>query len=112
MGQLHVENVVMRDRLDRRVEVAGDLEGRPSVQHLQIGDVRQGPQLREISGPGQLEAVDPTQAGEESKRLASAGLSSNVRIAVVLPAPLGPRKPKTSPASTEKVTSSMPRALP
>ena len=39
-------------------------------------------------------------------------MSSRVRIVVVLPAPLGPRKPKTSPAPTEKVTSSIPRALP
>ena len=35
--------------------------------------------------------------------------SSRVRIVVVLPAPLGPRKPKTSPASTAIVTSSIPR---
>ena len=36
------------------------------------------------------------------------GLSSVVRIfmVVLLPAPLGPRKPKTSPASTSKVTPS------
>ena len=34
--------------------------------------------------------------------------SSRVRIVVVLPAPLGPRKPKTSPGSTSIVTSSMP----
>ena len=33
-----------------------------------------------------------------------------MRIVVVLPAPLGPRKPKTSPCSTAIVTSSMPRS--
>jgi hypothetical protein len=31
------------------------------------------------------------------------------RIVVVLPAPFGPRNPNTSPAATEKLTSTMPR---
>ena len=38
--------------------------------------------------------------------------SSRMRMVVVLPAPLGPRNPKTSPASTEIVTSSMPTTSP
>src|SRR6476469_6683038 len=38
--------------------------------------------------------------------------SSRVRIVVVLPAPLGPRKPKTSPAWTSRSTSTMPRCSP
>jgi hypothetical protein len=38
--------------------------------------------------------------------------SSSVRIVVVLPAPLGPRKPNTSPRSTDSETSPIPRALP
>lgn len=33
-------------------------------------------------------------------------------MVVVLPAPLGPRKPKTSPADTDRSTLSMPRDLP
>jgi hypothetical protein len=36
----------------------------------------------------------------------------SVRMVVVLPAPLGPRKPKTSPSSTSRSTSLMPRFLP
>ena len=35
-----------------------------------------------------------------------------IRIVVVLPAPFGPRKPKTSPSSTWNETSAMPRLLP
>src|SRR5476649_1172966 len=35
-----------------------------------------------------------------------------VRIAVVLPAPLGPRNPKTSPWSTSRSTSMIPRCSP
>ena len=38
--------------------------------------------------------------------------SRRVRIVVVLPAPLGPRKPKTSPAWTSRSTSMMPRCSP
>src|SRR5471030_42494 len=38
--------------------------------------------------------------------------SRMVRIAVVLPAPLGPRKPKTSPCSTVRSTSMIPRCEP
>ena len=38
--------------------------------------------------------------------------SSIVRIVVVLPAPFGPRNPKTSPAPTEKLRSSTPRSCP
>ena len=38
--------------------------------------------------------------------------SSSVRIVVVLPAPLGPRKPNTSPGSTVSDTSSIPRLEP
>ena len=37
---------------------------------------------------------------------------SQVSSVVVLPAPLGPRKPKTSPSPTSKLTSTMPRRLP
>ena len=38
--------------------------------------------------------------------------SSSVRIVVVLPAPLGPRKPKASPSRTTRSTSMMPRCSP
>jgi hypothetical protein len=38
--------------------------------------------------------------------------SSIVRIVVLLPAPLGPRKPNTSPAWTENVSSATPRLPP
>ena len=38
--------------------------------------------------------------------------SSSVRIVVVLPAPLGPRKPKASPSSTSRSTSTMPAMRP
>ena len=37
---------------------------------------------------------------------------SSVRMVVVLPAPFGPRKPKTSPGKTSRSTSLMPRFLP
>ncbi len=35
-----------------------------------------------------------------------------MRMVVVLPAPLGPRNPKTSPSPTENDTSEMPRLPP
>ncbi len=35
-----------------------------------------------------------------------------MRIVVVLPAPFGPRKPKTSPSPTSKLTSVIPRLPP
>ncbi len=38
--------------------------------------------------------------------------SSSVRIVVVLPAPFGPRKPKTSPWATCRSTSMIPRCEP
>src|SRR5688572_22459623 len=38
--------------------------------------------------------------------------SRRVRMVVVLPAPLGPRKPKISPAWTSRSTSMMPRCSP
>src|SRR5215831_2162545 len=38
--------------------------------------------------------------------------SSSRRIVVVLPAPFGPRKPKTSPCSTARSTSMIPRWAP
>ena len=52
------------------------------------------------------------RARTRGRPLVGCSSPSSVRIVVVLPAPLGPRNPKTSPASTANDTSSIPRALP
>ena len=54
-------------------------------------------------------AVEAEDAGTAPRRMEKI---QSVRIVVVFPAPLGPRKPNISPGSTAIVTSSMPRWLP
>src|SRR5664279_4104501 len=54
------------------------------------------------------DSMPKTRARPEVGRIRS----RRVRIAVVLPAPLGPRKPNTSPCSTVRSTSMIPRCEP
>ena len=55
MGELEVGDVVAGDRLDHRVEVAGDLEATLPSVGLQIADPGERAQLLEVDRLGELE---------------------------------------------------------
>ena len=77
------------------------------------------PQLRipreqfEDAGDDGVHVLDMSEAVRRRDHARGPVLASRmVRIVVVLPAPLGPRKPKTSPSLTSRSTSTIPRWLP
>ena len=95
------ESVAIRVRL-------GNLPG-------DFGFGRETPGRQAVELLSRLRGVDGGVRAEELARRFRADpdvgwiRSISVRIVVVLPAPLGPRKPNTSPGWTAKLTSSIPR---
>ena len=69
------------------------------VQEGPVGDEAEGA-LRRVRLAGEVVAVDRHAAGGGRSRPAI------MRIAVVLPAPFGPRKPWISPGATDRLTPS------
>ena len=81
---------------------------RPVIRSYRRRSPGRYPSRRRIATLSRLESSPNTLS------LPPVGLirSSRRRIVVVFPAPFGPRNPNTSPASTEKSTSAMPRFCP
>ena len=93
----------------------GSPRSRPRSRAAQRG---QFAEVRRVAADVRKALVDAAASAHTSSpkivACPAVGRSSprSVRIVVVLPAPLGPRNPKTSPSSTANVTSVMPRQLP